>query len=309
MNEPNILVVGSANTDMIVGVPHLPLPGETVLGGTFAQNGGGKGANQAVAAARAGGRVAFVARQGMDAFASVQIAQWTRDGLGLDHLVADSETPSGVALIFVDPRGENCIAVAPGANDRLSPEDVDAAGVAFRTARYLLLQLEVPLPTVIHAARRARAEGVRVILNPAPARALPEDLLRNVSILTPNRTEAAALAGFPVTDPGALLRAAHVLLDQGPEAVLITLGGEGVLVATRETRFQVPAFPVTPVDTVAAGDVFNGALASGLAEGQELPDAVRFASAAAALSVTRRGAQASAPHRAEIQAFLAAHPI
>ena len=303
-----IVVAGSANTDLIVNVPHLPRPGETVLGGDFVVAGGGKGANQAVAAARAGGAVEFVARLGRDAFGDAQVAAWARDSIGTRFVVRDDQAPSGVALIFVDQAAENVIAVAPGANDRLTPEDIDQAMESVAAASILMLQLEIPMETVLHAARKARAAGVRVLLNPAPARPLSPELLRNVSILTPNRTEAEILTGIPVVDEASAYKAARHLLALGPEAVVITLGGEGACVVTSGADWLVPAFPVTPVDTVAAGDVFNGALAVALAEGLDWREAAGFASAAAAISVTRRGAQDSAPHRREIVALLATRP-
>jgi ribokinase len=300
-----IVVVGSANTDMVITVPHLPRPGETVLGGTFRSAGGGKGANQAVAAARAGGTVAFIARVGRDGFGDQGLAAWRADGIDCTQVVRDEQAPSGVALIFVDHKAENCIAVASGANDRLVPGDIDGGAAAIGSAGILLLQLEIPLPTVRYAAERARAAGVRVILNPAPARALDPALLRLVSIITPNETEAEALTGIAVVDDAAAWRAATALLAQGPDTVIITLGARGALVAHGTMRTLVPSFKVDPVDTVAAGDVFNGALAVALAEGAELLTAVRFAHGAAAISVTRPGAQSSAPRRDEIERLLA----
>ncbi len=300
-----IVVVGSANTDMVITVPHLPRPGETVLGGTFRSAGGGKGANQAVAAARAGGQVSFIARVGRDGFGDQGLAAWRLDGIDCAPVVRDEQAPSGVALIFVDHQAENCIAVASGANDRLVGADIDGAAAAIAAAAILLIQLEIPLPTVARAAERARAAGVRVILNPAPARALEPGLLRLVSVLTPNETEAEALTGIAIVDDDAAVRAADALLAQGPDTAIITLGARGALVAHGTMRTLVPGFTVVPVDTVAAGDVFNGALAVALAEGTELLAAVRFAHAAAAISVTRPGAQSSAPRRDEIERLLA----
>jgi ribokinase len=301
---PRIVVVGSANTDMVITVPHLPRPGETVLGGTFRSAGGGKGANQAVAAARAGGAVAFIARVGRDAFGDQGLAAWRADGIDCSAVARDGQAPSGVALIFVDQEAENCIAVASGANDRLTSADIDGAAAAFSGAGILLLQLEIPLPAVAHAATLARAAGARVILNPAPARALEPGLLRLVSIITPNETEAEALTGIGIVDDASAGRAASALLAQGPDTAIITLGARGALVAHGTMRTLVPGFTVEPVDTVAAGDVFNGALAVALAEGAELLAAVRFAHAAAAISVTRAGAQSSAPRRDEIERLL-----
>jgi len=300
----SVVVVGSSNTDMILRVSRVPRPGETLLGGEYSTAAGGKGANQAVAAARAGGRVAFVARLGRDSLGDAALAGFRKEGMDLSRVVRDCGCPSGVALIFVGADGENSIGVAGGANQRLSPADVSAARELISNARVLLVQLETPLRTVEAAARLARAAGVAVILNPAPARPLPNALLRNVSILTPNETEASVLAGVRVAGVPSAARAARVLIERGVGTVIVTLGARGALVATRAGVQVVPGFKVRAVDTTAAGDVFNGALAVRLAENCTLGDAVRFAHAAAAISVTRRGAQPSIPTRAEIEALL-----
>jgi ribokinase len=296
-----VVVVGSANTDLVVRVPTLPRPGETVIGGTFASVGGGKGANQAVAAARAGGQVVFVAKVGIDAMGTAAIASYQAEGVDTTHVTRDAATPSGVALILLDAAGENSIAVASGANERLLPADVDRARDAITAADVLLLQLEVPLETVRYAAAIARAAGVRVILNPAPARPLDAGLLADVAILTPNETEAELLTGRRGIDEHSAAGAAADLIALGPHAVVITLGARGAFLAAGDSGLHVPAFPATPVDTVAAGDVFNGCLAVAIAEGCGLAAAVRFAAAGAAISVTRRGAQNSAPLRREIE--------
>jgi len=300
----SVVVVGSSNTDMILRVARVPRPGETLLGGEFSTAPGGKGANQAVAAARAGGRVSFVARLGRDSLGDAALAGFRKEGMGLSHVVRDRGQPSGVALIFVGADGENSIGVAGGANQRLSPADVAGARGLISRARVLLVQLETPLRTVEAAARIARAAGVDVILNPAPARPLPGALLRNVSILTPNETEASVLTGVRVTGAASAARAARILMRRGVGTVIVTLGAGGALVATRGGSQVVPGFKVKAVDTTAAGDVFNGALAVRLAENCPLGAAVRFAHAAAAISVTRRGAQPSIPARAEIDALL-----
>ena len=302
--KPGILVVGSSNTDMIVKVQRLPQPGETVLGGEFVSAAGGKGANQAVGAARAGGDVTFVARVGDDAFGKLAIAGFARDGIRTDYVVRDRRRPSGVALIVVGAGGQNSIAVAPGANGRLSPADVRRADRAFGAARVLLLQLETPLETVLAATALAVRRGLRVILNPAPARPLPNALLRRVSILTPNETEAELLTGVKVTSDAAAARAAERLLARGVAAVVITLGRRGAFVSDGDGGRRLPGFAVKAVDTTAAGDIFNGALAVAMAEGRKMDEAVRFANAAAALSVMRLGAQPSAPVRTHIQRFL-----
>ncbi|MBN2506702.1 MAG: ribokinase [Verrucomicrobia bacterium] len=299
-----ILVIGSSNTDMIVQLPRLPGPGETLLGGRFTTAPGGKGANQAVAAARAGGQVVFVARVGRDVMGDQAVAGFARDRLRIEHIRRDPAAPSGVALIFVARDGQNSIAVAPGANAALSPADVRRARGAFVRAGACVLQLEIPLATVQAAAALAAAHRVPVILNPAPARPLPNDLLTRISILTPNETEAERLTGVRVTSETTARQAARVLRRRGVGTVIVTLGARGALVCGPLGEHRVPAFKVKAVDTTAAGDVFNGALACALAEGRDLLAAVRFANAAAALSVTRLGAQPSAPKRRDIDAFL-----
>jgi ribokinase len=289
---------------MIVRVPRVPKAGETLLGGEFSTAAGGKGANQAVAAARAGGRVAFIARLGRDSFGNEAMECLRKEGMLLSHVVRDSAHPSGVALIFVGSDGENSIAVAGGANQHLSQSDVAAARGVIARARILLLQLENPLKTVAAAARIARGAGLDVILNPAPACPLPDALLRDVSLLTPNETEASLLTGCRVNSIGSAAKAARILQGRGVGSVIITLGAKGAFVATRERAELVAGFRVKAVDTTAAGDVFNGALAVRLAEGCPLLEAVRFANAAAAISVTRLGAQPSIPTRREIDSML-----
>lgn len=304
--SPRILVLGSSNTDMIIKLDRIPRPGETILGGEFATAPGGKGANQAVGAARAGGQVMFVARVGRDIFGEQAVAGFVRDGIAVDYVFRDPAAPSGVALIFVAEDGENSIAVASGANAKLSPADVKKARPAFTDASVLLMQLETPLTTVQAAAELAAQRGLRVILNPAPARPLPDELLRLVSILTPNETEAELLTGIAVKNDSSAVQAAGKLLARGVQTVILTLGARGAFIATKESSQLVPSFKVKPVDTTAAGDIFNGALAVALAEDKSLPDAVRFANAAAALSVTMLGAQPSAPARKQIELFLKA---
>jgi ribokinase len=299
-----VLVVGSANTDMVLRVPRIPRPGETVLGGSFAMSGGGKGANQAVAAARAGSRVTFVARVGDDVFGERALAGFAADGIDTRFALRTEGAASGVALINVDERGENSIAVASGANERLSVADIDAAAEAFAAADVVLLQLESPLETVEAAVRKAGESGKTVILNPAPARPLDERLLAGVSVLTPNETEAELLAGTAVRDDDGIRSAAARLRARGPGTVVVTLGERGLYALAPEFEGFLPAFRVEAVDTTAAGDVFNGVLAVALAERRPLAEALRFALAAAALSVTRPGAQPSAPARAEIEKFL-----
>lgn len=299
-----VLVVGGSNTDMIVRVPRIPPPGETVLGGTFAMAGGGKGANQAVAAARAGGQVTLVARVGDDIFGNRALAGFEADRIDTRFVVRTGGEASGVALISVDERGENSISVASGANALLSVEDIAEAEEAFAAADIVLLQLESPLEAVAAAIRMAAEAGAPVILNPAPARPLEDALLRGVAVLTPNEHEAAILTGLPVESEYDARLAATRLRARGPETVILTLGSRGVFVSAPGLEALVPAFAVEPVDTTGAGDVFNGALAVALAEKRPFGEAVRFAQAAAAISVTRPGAQPSAPLRREIEEFL-----
>ncbi len=299
------MVIGSSNTDMIIRVARIPRAGETLLGGEFFTAAGGKGANQAVGAARAGGKVYFIARVGRDELGATAVAGLRRDRIDVSCVSRDPAAASGVALIFVAKSGENSIAVAGGANAALSPAHVHDAAGRIRSAAVLVTQLETPLATVQAAARLAATAGVPVILNPAPARPLPNALLKRVSIITPNETEAELLTGIPVADEAGAASAAAQLRARGVRTVIVTLGARGAYLAGDDGGRLVPGFKVKAVDTTAAGDVFNGALAVGLAEGRPLEGAVRFANAAAALSVTRRGAQPSAPTRAAIDALLA----
>lgn len=296
-----ICVVGSINADLVARVPALPRPGETVLGGSFSSVKGGKGANQAVAAARAGAVTSLVARVGDDDLGRAAREALAGEGIDVRHVRGTTDQPTGVALILVDARGENAIAVASGANAALSPQDVDRARDVIEAADVVLVQLEIPPEAVARAVTIARASGRTVILNPAPARSLPAPLLADVDVLTPNETEAEILTGDPSADAAALCER---LLALGCRSVVLTRGASGALVATASGTTVVPAFPVTAIDTVAAGDIFSAALGVALSEGQDLSIAARFAAAAAAISVTRAGAQASAPFRAEIDRFL-----
>ncbi|MCX8107783.1 MAG: ribokinase, partial [Verrucomicrobiae bacterium] len=261
----------------------------------------GKGATQAVAAARAGGDVVFIARVGADMFGEQAIAGFVKDKICVDYVVKDRRAPSGVALIFVAKDGQNSIAVAGGANSRLAPADVKRAAKVIAQAKALVLQLETPMPTVRAAVYLASKFNVPVILNPAPAQPLDEELLSRVSILTPNETEAELLTGVSVSDEAGAALAATKLLQLGVKTVILTMGARGAFVMNREVKHLVPGFRVRAVDTTAAGDVFNGALAVALGEGYSLLDSVKFANAAAAISVTRLGAQPSAPRRSEIE--------
>jgi ribokinase len=308
MKKPSIVVVGSSNTDMIVQLDRIPAPGETLLGGCFSIAAGGKGANQAVGAARAGGAVTFVARLGRDMLGDEALAGFRKDGVRVEHVVRDAAAPSGVALIFVAKDGENSIAVAGGANARLSPADVRKARAAIGRASVVLVQLETPLPTVASTADLAEKHGVPLILNPAPAQSLPDSLLKRVAILTPNDSETQLLTGVKIGNVADMERAANALHSRGVGTVVITLGARGAFVSAPDTRQRVPGFKVMAVDTTAAGDVFNGALAVALGEGMPLLEAVRFSNAAAAISVTRHGAQPSIPHRRDIEKLLKSRP-
>jgi ribokinase len=305
MANPSLLVVGSSNTDMIVKVEHLPQPGETLLGGDFSTACGGKGANQAVGAARAGGAVTFIGRVGQDMFGEMALDAFRASHINTDYVIRDRSSPSGVALIFVAKTGQNSIAVAPGANSNLSPADVRKAKSAFRNVSVLLLQLETPLKTAQAATELANAAGVRVILNPAPAQMLPPSLLNGLYLLTPNEVETRLLTGITVEDESSAAVAANKLLAQGIQNTIITMGARGAFVAGNGTRRFLPAYKVDAVDATGAGDVFNGALAVAIAEGKPLLQAAAFANAAAAISVTRLGAQTSAPTRKEIEQLLA----
>ena len=299
-----IVIIGSSNTDMVVKVPRLPKTGETILGGKFYTAAGGKGANQAVAAARAGGDITFVARVGNDMFGERAIASFKEEGINTDHIIKDNELPSGVAEILVDEDGHSLIAVASGANMNLSVYDIINAKQAILDADVILMQLEVPLKTLEYAAKLAHDAGKRFILNPAPAHQLPISILKTISILTPNEKEAELLTGVRVDDEDSAEDAGRILLSKGVSKVIITLGAQGAMVLDSSGSELVMGFKINPVDTTAAGDIFNGALAVAIAENKNTFEAVKFANAAAALSVEKIGAQSSAPHREEIFKFL-----
>ena len=296
-----ILVIGSSNTDMVIKTEKLPAPGETILGGKFLMNPGGKGANQAVAAARLGGKVTFITKRGNDLFGNQAVGLLMREGIHTQYIVKDMELPSGVALITVDSTGENSIVVAPGANGNLLQEDIPES--VFETTKYeiLLLQLEIPINTVEYSAVAASEKGIKVILNPAPAHKLSDNLLIHTWLITPNETEAEIITGVKITDIPSAEKAAEIIMKRGVKNVIITLGEVGAYIKSENFTGLIPGIKVIPVDTTAAGDVFNGALAVALSEGKALNEAVVFANKAASISVTRMGAQASAPYRNEIQ--------
>jgi len=299
-SSKSIIVVGSSNTDMVIQANKFPVPGETLLGGKFFLFPGGKGANQAVAAARLGGLVTFIAKVGTDIFGEQALQQFKKEGIITDFIISDSSNPSGVALITVDAKGENTIVVAQGANGALTSEDIQKANKEFENTSLVLMQLEIPLDAVLHTAKLATQHGKKVILNPAPARQLPDSLLKELFIITPNESETETLLGIEITDMNAVHAAAKQLHDKGVAHVIITLGSEGAYLYNTEGGQHIPTTKVTPVDSTAAGDVFNGALAVAISEGKSLSEAIQFANRAAAISVTRMGAQASAPFRNEL---------
>lgn len=303
MKKPRIVVVGSANTDMVVQVETIPHLGETVLGGKFVIAQGGKGANQAVAAARLGAEVIFVARLGCDSFGQESLSAYLEEGIRTEYISIDDNMASGVALIMINRNGDNIIAVAPGANGQLSSSDVQAAESAFQAADALLLQLEIPMEAVQTAIDLALKYHIKVILNPAPATHLPDEIIRSVDFLTPNEAELSMLAGN-TTDPGFRI-AKDFAHHHGVQALVVTLGAKGAYVLIGDTERIVPGYPVIAIDTVAAGDAFNGALAVALSRGDDPLEAVRFANAVGAISVTRVGAQPSLPKLVEVIKFLA----
>lgn len=284
---------------MVIKAGHLPLPGETILGGEFFMNPGGKGANQAVAAVRLGGRVTFICKTGNDIFGQQAVQLFKDEGIDTAYLVSDPVNPSGVALITVDQHAENCIVVASGANATLIPDDLLKAKDVIEQSSIILLQLEIPIPTVGFVAAASKNGGV-VILNPAPACALSDELLACISIITPNENEAEMLSGIKVIDIATAKLAAKAIKEKGVKDVIITLGSNGALVFHDDIFTHVAGIKTDAVDTTAAGDVFNGALAVALAERKTLVEAAEFAGRAAAISVTRLGAQSSAPYRGEV---------
>ena len=297
-----ILVVGSLNMDLVGCASRIPVAGETVTGRAFFDEPGGKGANQAYAAARLGGKVAMLGRVGSDDYGRRMRANLERVGCDVSSVLAIPACASGIALIFVADSGQNSIIIVPGANGRFSPEDVEAAEEHFRGAALVLLQLENPMPTVVAAARAARRAGARVILDPAPAQTLPDELFHLVDVLTPNETEATVLAGLPPgrVDPPHAMAIAHSLRERGARTVIVKLGEQGCVLADEGAARHLPTPRVEAVDTTAAGDVFNAGLAVGLGEGLDLVQACHFAGRAAAVSVTRMGTQIAAPTRDEV---------
>lgn len=299
MSKDRIVVIGSANTDMVVKSKKLPLPGETILGGTFFMNAGGKGANQAVAAARLGGNVTLVTKVGNDIFGKQTIEGLKKENINTGFVFVDEETPSGTALIMVNEEGENCIVVAPGANAHLLPTDISNVKNITR-AEIILMQLEIPMETIAVVAKNAKTNKQKLILNPAPARKLDDELLNGLFLITPNETEASVLTGITVTDEATASQAAHVFLSKGVQNIIITLGKQGAWFQNKNMKLKVNAPVVNAMDTTAAGDTFTGALTVALTEEMDWEQAIRFAVKAASISVTRMGAQTSVPYRNEI---------
>lgn len=299
MNK-KIVVIGSCNTDMVINMKRLPLPGETLIGDRFFMNSGGKGANQAVAASRLGGRVSLIAKIGNDPFGNRAIEQYRAEGINVNHVFTDEHEPSGVALIMVDAHGENSIAVASGANGLLRPEDIDCAKKVIEEADILLMQLETPMNTIEYAAQLAKDKGKKVILNPAPAHALSNVLLKSLYMLIANETEAEFISGIQITDMDSVARAADIICHKGVENVVITLGDKGAFIKEHGNYHQVLGLKVKAIDATAAGDTFCGAVCVALSEGKNITEAIEFANRCAAVTVTRMGAQSSLPYRKEI---------
>jgi ribokinase len=303
MQAKKIVVIGSCNTDMVIKADRLPVPGETILGGTFFMNPGGKGANQAVAAARLGGNVTLISKTGNDVFGKQSVSLYNSENINTDFIFSDPKHPSGVALITVDSNGENCIVVASGANASLSPLDMNKASAEIESSELVLMQLEIPIETVEYVAEMANKKGIRVILNPAPARALSNDLLKHIFIIIPNKSEAEILSGIKVYDIESAKQAANIISAKGVNIVVITLGAQGALIKEYDNYHFVEATKVDALDTTAAGDTFCGAVCVGLSEGKSILDSVKLAARASAITVTRMGAQASIPYRSELSSL------
>lgn len=301
MTESQLIIIGSSNTDMVVRTSRFPKPGETILGQYFFTNQGGKGANQAVAAARLGGNVLFISSVGDDIFGETALQSLRNEGINVGFTRIDKENPSGVAMITVDNSGENSIVVAPGANSALLPEKIHHVEDLITENSIILMQLEIPIETVEYIAARSSSKRAKIILNPAPAQSLSQVLMGQIYLLTPNEEEASLLSGITVKDELSARKAAKILVEKGVHNIIITLGSRGALALYEGTYTYVEAKTVKAIDTTAAGDVFNGALAVALNEGKNIQDALIFANQASALAVTRLGAQSSIPYRYEIE--------
>lgn len=300
----NVVVVGSYNTDLRIKTERIPRPGETIIGGIFSEGGGGKGANQAVAAARAGADVCFIAKVGNDALGKECVQRLNEERINTQFVFHDADVPTGVAFIVVDDRGENSIVVASGANACLRPDDIGKAGNVISSAAVLLVQLESPIDTVMAAIEKSHATGTTVIMNPAPAQPLEPALLRKIDIITPNKVEAEMITGIKATDERSYEMIARKFFELGVKTVFLTLGSKGVFIGTKNSMELIPAFKVRSVDSTGAGDVFSGSLAAFISEGMPVEEAAKMATASASISVTRMGAQISAPTRKEIESFI-----
>ncbi len=300
----DILVVGSLNADLVVRAPRFPAPGETIQGEDLAIIPGGKGANQAVAAARLGADVAMIGRVGADSFGANLIENLKQNHVDTTRVTRDETAATGTAVIVVDSHGQNSIILSPGANAKVKPADVDPA--SFLDPKLLLLQLEIPTETVLHAARLAKESGLRILLNPAPARELPDELLALADFIIPNETELSLLTGKTVSDLRSTETAARSLVTREAQTVIVTLGANGALIVNKDGAKHIPSFKVNVVDTTAAGDAFIGGFAVALLDGQSLEDAVQYASACGALAVTKFGAQPSLPTADEVEQFVKA---
>jgi ribokinase len=298
--KQKIYVIGSSNTDMVIKSDKLPAPGETIIGGSFLMNAGGKGANQAVAAAKLGANVLFVSKVGNDIFGKQALQGFKDIGINTDFVFTDPDDASGIALILVDSKGENSISVASGANANLQFQEVEKAIASVQKADIVLLQLEIPINTVNKTIQFCSEKGAKVILNPAPAQKLDESYFKYLSMITPNETEAEILTGIKVTDFETAKQAANDFHSKGVLEVIITLGSKGAFYSNKDKQMLIPSPKVVALDSTAAGDVFNGALCVAISEGQAVDEAIDFACNAASISVTRMGAQASAPTREEI---------
>lgn len=305
MQQTNhILVIGSANVDMTAHVDHLPKPGETVGDASFSQSYGGKGANQAVAALRAGAPVSFIGCLGAD-MAGQQMQQTMQaEGINMEHVIVDQQKTTGTALILVDKQAENCIAVAPGANATLTPAAIDEARFAISGAEYILLQMEIPLETVAYILELTAGLGKKVILNAAPAYFLEDRLLKGLYMLVVNEQEAATMAKHKIHTQDDIVHCTEILLSKGVQHVVVTLGSKGAYYAAKREKIWADAYPAKAVDTTGAGDIFCGALAAALYRNGKPSEALKYASAAAALCVTKNGTQNSAPYEEEIKDFL-----
>lgn len=301
MLKHDVLVIGSLNADLVVRAPHFPQPGETISGDDLHIIPGGKGANQAVAAARQGASVAMLGRVGKDSFGPFLLDSLRSNSVDTTYVSAD-DSATGTAIIVVDASGQNSIVLSAGANGKVTPKDIEALNIE---AKVLLLQLEIPLETVIHAAKWGKQKGMTVILNPAPGREQPDELIANVDYILPNETELSLLTGVPITDISSTEKAAQILLARGAKNVIVTLGSKGAWLVSSGQTSQVNAYKVDVVDTTAAGDAFIGGFASALLRGRELKEAVKYANACGALAATKFGAQPSLPTKEEVEKFIA----